>query len=83
MCVDNEPSMKFYEKLSEVSERTARIETMLTVQIAENQRLGTLIDNHESRIAALEKSGERFFGVREFIVWAIAVSISIAGVMWK
>ena len=81
--MSEEQLVKFYDKLSEVSERTARIEAMLASQVMESQRLGALLDNHEARLAALEKNNERYFGVREFIVWAIAVSISIAGVMWK
>ena len=79
----DEQLIKFYDKLSEVSERTARIEAMLASQVVESKRLGALLDNHELRLAVLEKNRERFFGVREFVVWAIAVSISIAGVMWR
>ena len=77
--MSDEQLIKFYEKLSEMSERIARIETMLATQETENKRLGELIEGHEERIAALEERNAKFFGVREFIAWAIAVAIGIAG----
>ena len=77
----DEQLIKFYEKLSEVSERIARIETMLVTQDAENVRLRAIIDEHEERIGKLEENSAKVFGVREFIAWAIAVAIGIAGVI--
>ena len=79
--MNNEQIIKLYDKLSEVSERIARIETMLVSQENENKRLSDLIEGHEERIAALEERSAQFFGVREFIAWAIAVAIGIAGVL--
>ncbi len=77
----DEQLIKLYEKLSEVSERIARIETMLVTQDAENVRLRAIIDEHEERIGKLEETSAKVFGVREFIAWAIAVVIGIAGVI--
>ena len=81
MWMTDEQLIKLYEKLSEVSERIARIETMLVTQDAENVRLRAIIDEHEERIGKLEETSAKVFGVREFIAWAIAVVIGIAGVI--
>lgn len=73
--------IKIYDKVTVISERTTRIETMLNTQIAESARLGKLLENHEERISALEERSAQFFGVREFIAWAIAVGLGVMGVM--
>ncbi|BAL85087.1 hypothetical protein SELR_pSRC300140 (plasmid) [Selenomonas ruminantium subsp. lactilytica TAM6421] len=79
----DEQVIKLYEKLSEVSERIARIETMLVTQETENTRLRAIIDEHDERLGKLEESSAKVFGVREFIAWAIAVAIAIAGVVMR
>ena len=76
-------SRKFYDRVTEMCERLAKIETLLTVQEDTSKRLGTLIDSHEKRICGLEERNARFFSVREFIAWAVAVSIGIAGVVLR
>ena len=72
---------KFYDKVTEMCERLSKIEILLSVQEETSKKLGVLIDNHEKRIAELEGTNAQFFGVREFIAWAIAVGIGIAGVL--
>ncbi len=74
-------SRKFYDRVTEMCERLAKIETLLTVQEETSKKLGVLIDNHERRIAELEGSNAQFFGIREFVAWAVAVGIGIAGVV--
>ena len=78
--MDEAQIIKIYDKLSEVSERVARMEAMLQTRAVENERLIATLDEHEERIAALEENKARFFGVKEFLAWSIAVGIAVWGV---
>ena len=73
--------MKFYEKISEMSERIARMETMLTDNKEESRRITDMLKDHDLRISELEEKSAKMFGVREFIAWGIAIAIGIAGVV--
>lgn len=73
--------IKLYDKLSELSERMAKVETMLQTRAVENERLIATLDEHEERITTLEENKARLFGVKEFIAWAVAVAIALWGVM--
>ena len=79
--MDESQIIKFYDKLSEMSERIARMETMLQAREAENGRITTILDEHEERIASLEENKAKFFGVKEFVAWSIAVGIALWGVL--
>ena len=81
--MSEDSSRKFYDRALEVCERLAKIETILSMQEETNKKLAILLDNHEKRIASLEGSNAQFFGIREFIAWAIAVGIGIAGVVMR
>lgn len=78
----DEQLLKFYEKISEMSERIARMETMLQARSDENIRLSEVISIHEERIAVLEKSNAKIFGSKELVVWGIATAIGIMGVIY-
>ena len=73
--------IKLYDKLSELSERMAKVETMLQSRAVENERFIATLDEHDERITTLEENKARLFGVKEFIAWAIAVAIALWGVM--
>lgn len=73
--------IKLYDKLSELSERMAKVETMLQTRAVENERFIATLDEHDERITTLEENKARLFGVKEFIAWAIAVAIALWGVM--
>lgn len=73
--------MKFYEKISEMSERIARMETMLTDNKEESRRITDMLKDHDLRISELEEKSAKMFGVREFVAWGIAIAIGIAGVV--
>ena len=73
--------IKLYDKLSELSERMAKVETMLQTRAVENERFIATPDEHDERITTLEENKARLFGVKEFIAWAIAVAIALWGVM--
>ena len=51
--MDEAQVIKFYDKLSEMSERIARMETMLQAREAENTRITSILDEHEERIVSL------------------------------
>ena len=71
--------IKIYDKLSEVSERIARLEAMLQARVSESERILATLDEHEERIASLEENKAKFFGAKEFVAWLIAVGIAVWG----
>lgn len=79
--MDDAQLIKLYDRLSEISERIARLEAMLQTRTQENERILTTLDEHEERLGMLEKSNEKFFGVKEFVAWAIAIAIALWGVV--
>lgn len=79
--MSDEQLLKFYEKISEMSERIARMETMLLDRENESRRLETILRTHDDRISILEKNGAKFFGVKEIVAWSIATGIGLMGVL--
>ena len=79
--MDESQIIKFYDKLSEMSERIARMETMLQAREEENTRITSILDEHEERIVSLEENKAKFFGIKECLAWSIAVGIAIWGVL--
>ena len=71
--------IKIYDKLSEVSERIARLEAMLQARVSESERILATLDELEERIASLEENKAKFFGAKEFVAWLIAVGIAVWG----
>ena len=71
--------IKIYDKLSEVSERIARLEAMLQARVSESERILATLDEHEERIASLEENKAKFFRAKEFVAWLIAVGIAVWG----
>ena len=71
--------IKIYDKLSEVSERIARLEAMLQARVSESERILATLDEHEERSASLEENKAKFFGAKEFVAWLIAVGIAVWG----
>lgn len=79
--MDSAQITRLYDRLSEISERIARVETMLQTRVAESERINATLDEHDSRLSALEERTAKAFGVKEFAAWAIAIAISVWGVM--
>lgn len=74
--------LKFYEKISEMSERIARVETMLKERHDESIRVAELLNIHDERISKLERSNAKFFGSKEIVAWSVATGIGIVGVIF-
>ncbi len=79
--MSEEQSIKLYEKLSDIAERVARMETMLREREKENERIILTQKDHERRIKALEDKQSKFFGAKEFAAWLLTTALAVWGLV--
>ena len=81
--MNDEQVMKLMDKLSELSERIARVETMLRERESELKEINCILKQHNDRIAVLEQNKASMREIIGFIGWAIAMLIAIWSVIAK
>ena len=81
--MNDEQVMKLMDKLSELSERIARVETMLRERASEVEEINTILKQHNERIAILEQNKASINDMRSFLGWLVATAIAIWSVVWK
>ena len=79
--MDNEQIIKLMDKLSELSERMARVETMLQANHDADKNISKTLAEHDERIDALEQSKASAISIKELVAWAIMASIALWGVL--
>ena len=77
----SEGQEKVYEKLSEISERLARVETMIHERTDDTKETRDMLDRHERRIAELEKHKTSVVGAKDIFTWVIMEGIALWGVI--
>lgn len=71
--------VKMLEKLSDISERLAKVEVMLSERSRATSEIVETLEQHEDRIRNLEQSDTQIFTTKNLFVWGIAVLIALWG----
>lgn len=71
--------VKMLEKLSDISERLAKVEVMLSERSRATSEIVETLEQHEDRIRSLEQSDTQIFTTKNLFVWGIAVLIALWG----
>ena len=81
--MNDEQVMKMLDKLSELSERIARVETMLRDRATELEEINAILKQHNDRIAILEQNKASLHDIIGFVGWAVATAIAVWSVVFK
>lgn len=72
---------KIMDKLSEISERLVRVETLLEKITDENKAMKEKLNNHEGRLQDLEKHKTSVISAKDIFTWAVMAAIALWGVL--
>ena len=72
---------RFWNKLNEISERLARVETMIHERTDDTKEIRNMLKSHEDRIAELESHKHATIGAKEIVAFIITAAIAIWGVL--
>ena len=72
--------VKMLEKLSDISERLAKVEVMLSERSRAASEIVETLEQHEDRIRSLEQADTEMFTTKNLFVWGIATLIALWGV---
>ena len=79
--MDEAQIIKLMDKLSELSERMARVETLLQANHDADKAIAKTLADHDERIDALEQSKASAMSVKELIAWSLAFGVALWGVL--
>lgn len=69
------------DKLSEISERLVRVETLLDEFKNDNKAIKAKLNNHEGRLQDLENHKASVISVKDIITWLVMAAIALWGVL--
>lgn len=72
--------VKMLEKLSDISERLAKVEVMLSERSRATNGIVETLEQHDERIRILEQSDTEIFTTKNLFVWGVATLIALWGV---
>lgn len=73
--------VKMLEKLSDISERLAKVEVMLGERSRVASEVVEKLEQHEHRLRDLEQSDTQMFTTKNLFVWGIALIIALWGAL--
>lgn len=73
--------VKMLEKLSDISERLAKVEVMLNERVRAAGDILDTLEQHEERIRELEQSDAEMFTTKNLFVWGVATLVAAWGVL--
>jgi len=68
-------------KLSEISERLVRVETLLDKITDDNDAIKERLMNHEGRLQDLEQHRTQVISAKDIFTWAVMAAIALWGVL--
>lgn len=81
--MNDEKLDKLYDKVSEMSERLserlARVETMIHERTDDTKETRDTLERHERRIAELEKHKSSVIGAKDIATWIVMAGIALWG----
>ena len=81
MILINEEQSRVYDKLSEISERLARVEVLLSELTGDVRDMKATLRDHETRINELESHKDAAFGMKDIVTWLVITGIALWGVL--
>ena len=78
--MEQDDVVKMLEKLSDISERLAKVEVMLNERVRTAGDILDTLEQHEERIRELEQSDAEMFTMKNLFVWGVATLIALWGV---
>ena len=72
---------KIMVKLSEISERLVRVETLLDKITDDNKAIKERLMNHEGRLQDLEQHKSTVVSAKDIFTWAVMAAIALWGVL--
>lgn len=72
---------KIMNKLSEISERLVRVETLLDKITDDNKAIKERLMNHEGRLQDLEQHKSTVISAKDIFTWAVMAAIALWGVL--
>ena len=72
---------RMFNKISEMSERLARLETMIHERIDDTKETRETLARHEKRISELEKHSSAVVSAKDIITWLAMAGIALWGVL--
>ena len=78
--MEQDDVVKMLEKLSDISERLAKVEVMLSERSRATSEIVETLEQHEDRIRNLEQSDTEMFTAKNLFVWGVATLIALWGV---
>ena len=75
--MDEAQIVKLMDKLSELSERMARVETLLQANHDADKAIAKTLADHDERIDALEQAKASAMSVKELIAWSLAFGVAL------
>ena len=76
-----ENNERFWNKLNEISERLARVETMIHERTDDTKEIRNMLKSHEDRIAELESHKHLALGAKEILAFLIMAGLALWGVL--
>lgn len=78
--MEQDDVVKMLEKLSDISERLAKVEVMLSERSHATKEIVETLEQHEDRIRSLEQADTEMFTAKNLFVWGVATLIALWGV---
>lgn len=76
---DEGQNERLWNKLNEISERLARVETMIHERTDDTKEIRNMLKSHEDRLAELESHKHATIGAKDIVAW-----LAITGIMlWE
>ena len=72
---------KIMNKLSEISERLVRVETLLDNITDDNKAIKDKLNNHEGRLQDLEQHRTQVVSAKDIFTWLAMAAIALWGVL--
>lgn len=72
---------KFWDKLNEISERLARVETMIHERTDDTKEIRNMLKSHEDRLSELESHKHSSVGAREVVAFLVMAGLALWGVL--
>ena len=79
--MDEAQIIKLMDKLSELSERMARVETLLQTNHDADKAIAKTLADHDERIDALEQAKASAMSIKEVVAWSLAFGVALWGVL--
>ena len=79
--MEQDDVVKMLEKLSDISERLAKVEVMLSERPRATSGIVETLEQHEERIRELGQSDTEMFTTKNLFVWGVAILIAAWGVL--